>query len=160
MAFLKLYNYKKQNLAVSLFCIFGKNKLIIMKKFLFITTLLIGANLFAQDWEYVTSGEDNNKFYYKPNTDDTAWIKEVSEKLVNYDTDKGKNKKTIDGYRVTLYKFDCSKRQIGGIQIITYSKLGKILKTYTLPEYLVQMNYVVPESIGESILNSFCKETY
>lgn len=127
-----------------------------MKKFLFITTLLIGANLFAQDWEYITSGEDNNKFYYKPNTDDTAWIKEVSEKLVTYDKDQ----KTIDGYRLTLYKFDCSKRQIGGIQIITYSKSGKMLKTYTLPEYSVQMNYVVPESIGESILNSFCEKTY
>lgn len=131
-----------------------------MKKFLIIAAILIGANLFAQDWEYITSGEKNNKFYYKPNTDDTAWIKEVSNKLSYYETNKEQSKKIIDGYQITLYKFDCSKKQIGGIQLITYSKSGKVLKTYTFPEYLIEMNYVVPDSIGESLLKSFCKKTY
>lgn len=120
--------------------------------------LFVGANLFSQDWEYVTTGEDNTKYYYKPNTSTTAWIKEESDKIMYYPTNKIQSKKIIEGYQITLYKYDCSDKQMGIIQITTYSKLGKVLKSSKVNEYLVDMNYVIPDSVGESILNSFCNE--
>lgn len=128
-----------------------------MKRFLFLIMLFIGANLFSQDWEEILKGNES-KYYYKPNTDKTGWIKEVSNKIAYYPTKKDQSKKIIDGSKIILYKFDCSNRQIGIIQIITYSKSGEIVDTYRINEYLVEMNYVIPDSIGEGLLDSFCRD--
>lgn len=126
-----------------------------MKRFLLLMTLLCGADLFSQDWREIAIGNDS-KYYYKPNNDKTGWIKEVSEKLVYYSANTDKSKKIIDGYQISLYKFDCSEKQIGILQMTTYSKSGNVLKTLKINEYLVEMNYVIPDSIGEGMLDSFC----
>lgn len=102
--------------------------------------------MFSQDWEEILMGNDS-KYYYKPNTDKTGWIKEVSDKTAYYSTNKAQSKKIIDGYKIILYKFDCSEKQIGILQMTTYSKSGKVLKTTKINEYLVEMDYVIPESI-------------
>lgn len=127
-----------------------------MKRFLFLITLFIGSSLFSQDWEEILKGNES-KYYYKPNANQTGWIKEVSDKITYY-TNKGQTKKIIDGSKIVLYKFDCTNRQIGIIQIITYSKSGNIVNTYKINEHFIEMDYVVPDSIGEGILNSFCRE--
>lgn len=127
-----------------------------MKKIVLLLTLLIGANLFSQDWEEILKGNDN-KYYYKPNTDTTAWIKETSDKMAYYPTNS-KNKKIIDGYKIVLYKFDCSEKQIGILQMTVYSKSGKVVSSAKISELFVEMNYVIPDSIGEGMLNLFCEK--
>ncbi|MDR6157027.1 mRNA deadenylase 3'-5' endonuclease subunit Ccr4 [Chryseobacterium sp. SLBN-27] len=126
-----------------------------MKKIILLLPVFITTNLFSQDWKEILAS-DNHKYYYKPSTEKTAWIKDVSEQTEYYPANN--NKKIIDGYKIILYKFDCSEKQIGVLQMTTYSKSGKVLNTTRINEYLVQMDYVIPDSIGEGILDSFCHD--
>ncbi|WP_345989314.1 surface-adhesin E family protein [Chryseobacterium sp. Chry.R1] len=127
-----------------------------MKRSLILLPLFIGANLFAQEWKYVTATDDGTIYHFKPNNDNTAWIKQTSNKIEYYPDNKVGSKKTTDGYKILLYKFDCSKKQLGMIQVTIYNKDGKYLNNFETKEFLVEMSYVVPDSVGENILNAMC----
>lgn len=119
-----------------------------MKKILLLFALLISCNvLFAQksEWELIAEGVDSTMYYYKPNTKNTAWIKVVEEKNKNVE------------YLINLYQFDCDERKIGVVQVVSY-KNGKVLNSTTLKSYEIEMRYVVPESIGETLLLYFCHD--
>lgn len=119
-----------------------------MKKILLLFALLISCNiLFAQksEWKLIAEGADSTMYYYKPNTKNTAWIKGV------------KAKRKDDEYYITLYQFDCEERKIGAVQDITY-KNGKVLNNVVLKSYEIEMGYVIPESIGETLLLYFCQD--
>ena len=96
-------------------------------------------------------------YYYKLNSYNTAWTKEISKKTKYYPT-RSETPRIIDGYQINLQKFDCSEKKMGIIQITTYSKSGKVLKTSKSTDYYVEMNYVIPDSLGESLLNAFCSK--
>lgn len=123
-----------------------------MKKILFITTLFITNCLIAQEWISIGKDSNGDEYYYKPNTNYTAWIKQISTKISYYSN----GKKQIDGYTIQLMKFDCDDKKIGLIQSTTYSKQGKPVNSFDIDDILVKMNYVVPDSLGEDFLNTFC----
>ncbi|WP_322969505.1 surface-adhesin E family protein [Faecalibacter sp. LW9] len=126
-------------------------------KIILLFFLSFGCNLFAQDseWNYIGTGTDKTKYYFKINSENTAWTKEESKETVYF----VKNlKKTIDGYHLSLWKFDCDEKQIGIVQKNTYSKDGKLIDNISLKSYEVEMDYVVPDSIGESLIKSFCEK--
>lgn len=128
-----------------------------MKKILLLLSLLVFSLSYSQDWKLIfeTGGVF---YYYKPNTKSTAWIKAVSDKTEYYQTRTSKTPKYVDGYRLTLWKFDCDSKQIGLIQVNVYSKEGKLMSKIAEKEYLVDMEYVTPDSAGEGFLNAFCNE--
>ena len=111
-----------------------------------------------REWQYITTDSENREFYFKSNSYNTAWTKEVSSKITYFPDNKIQNKKIIDGYQITLYKFSCSEKKLGVGQITTYSKMGTALKTSRLDEYEIEMDYVIPDSIGEELLESFCNK--
>ncbi|WP_366940736.1 hypothetical protein [uncultured Chryseobacterium sp.] len=39
----------------------------------------------------------------------------------------------------------------------TYSKKGKLLNNISMNEYLVDMNYITPDSVGEVIFEVLCE---
>lgn len=45
---------------------------------------------------------------------------------------------------------------MGITQLITSSKSGEVLKTTKIKDDLVEMDDVLPDSVGESFLQSFC----
>ena len=71
--------------------------------------------------------------------------------------DNGKNK-TVDGYQLNLWLFDCEEKQIGVVQTTTYDKSGNVLGTLNIKSYEIEMQYVNPNSLGENFLQAFCKK--
>ena len=125
-----------------------------MKTILFLFVILFGENLVAQEWKYITTGTDGTEYYYKPNTSKNAWIKQVSSKTTYYS--KAGLKKTVDGYSITLWKFDCEEKKIGLVQCSTYNTNGETLNTVTFKDYEIEFTYPIPGSTGESMINAFC----
>ncbi len=128
-----------------------------MKKLLLALTLFLFSISYSQEWKLI-SENDASSFYYKPNTDDTAWIKEFSKKIKYYPSKSSMDTKYIDGYQLSLYKYNCSSKKMGLLQVNIYSKDGKLLNSYETNEYLVDMKYVTPDSIGETFFNVFCSK--
>jgi hypothetical protein len=127
-----------------------------MKKIIILISLINFSFCYSQDWKLLHESPELGTYYYKPNNYQTAWIKIISEKTEYYPSKTTANKKTVDGYKIVLWKFDCRDRKIGVIKSTTYSKDGTVLESYNKNEVLVDMDYVNPDSIGESLLNNFC----
>jgi|GEM_PF-1303623 len=127
-----------------------------MTKLLLALSFFVFSFSYAQDWKYIFE-INNQRYYYRPNTKNTAWIKDVSKETKYYKKDST-GLEIIDGYTLTLWKFDCENKQIGPVQINVYSNEGTLLNNLSENEYLVDMKYVTPESSGERFLNEFCNK--
>lgn len=125
-----------------------------MKKILLLLSLLLFSISYAQDWKFLFK-EPNKTYYYKPNTKNTAWIKIVSNKIEYY---QSRVLKSVDGYKLMLYKFQCDPKKIGIKQIIVYSKKGKLMRNMAEKDHLIEMSNVTPKTNAELFLNVFCKE--
>jgi hypothetical protein len=129
-----------------------------MKKVLFLVFFLVTSFCYSQvqDWEIIGES-DGSTYYYKPNNNRTAWVKVVSLNTKYYPTKSSTIPKTIDGYKILLWKFDCDEQKMGIVKSTTYSKDGKFLDSYSENEILVEMDYVNPDSVGEALLKTFCR---
>lgn len=129
-----------------------------MKKILFLITFLATSFSYSQvkDWEFILESE-NGTYYYKPNNNRTAWVKVVSDKTKYYPKETYPKAKIIDGYVMALWKFDCDEQKMGIVKSTTYSKDGKSLDSFSEDENFVDMDYVNPDSVGEALLNTFCR---
>lgn len=127
----------------------------IIKHIIALAIFLITNLLYSQKtWlPVITSFEPEEKTSMALHTKNTIWIKKVS-KNVEYHTRQGK--KVVDGYELILYKVDCDSRKLGLIQIAVYDKEGKNVNNTKLEDYEVEMDYVIPESIGETYLDTYC----
>jgi hypothetical protein len=99
---------------------------------------------------------NNDVYYYKSNTSSTAWIKVVSEMTTYYASDDDVKPIVVEGYKVYLYKFSCSSKKLGVLKTIVYSKEGKPIDSTSTDEFLVDMEAVKPNSVGEEMLFHFC----
>lgn len=126
-----------------------------MKKIVLLLALFAFSFSYSQDWKQLFESKEGI-YYYKPNTNNTAWVKLVSDKSVYYTKNDRTNAKTVDGYTIILYKFDCISKKIGVIKSTVYSKEGDVLDSYKIDERIVEMDYVDPESKAERLLISFC----
>ena len=77
------------------------------KQTLIIIALLTISFSNSQEWELLTTNSDGQEIYTRPHSKNTAWFKTTPEQIP---TD---NNKTVEGYAVQLYKFDCRSKQIG-----------------------------------------------
>lgn len=125
-----------------------------MKKFFFLLLLLVFSLSYAQDWKLIFEADDV-AYYYKPNTKNTAWIKDVSDKT-EYEPEDSLETKVIKGYKVTLWKFDCTEEKIAPIQINTYSHDGKLLQEVQNEEDETAMFFVISDTVGERFFGVFC----
>ncbi|WP_379964893.1 hypothetical protein [Epilithonimonas sp. UC225_85] len=129
-----------------------------MNKLLLASGLSIFSLSYAQDWKYIFEN-NTDTFYYKPNTENTAWIKVISGKTEYYPkTSTGL--KVIDGYVLTLWKFDCENKKAGLIQWNAYSKEDSFLVSFQQNTYLLEMVYAIPDSLEQGFLGVFCSNEY
>ena len=126
-----------------------------MKQTLLFLLIVFSIKTYSQNWEQILQTEQE-EYFYKPNTRNTAWVKVVSEKT-EYTSEKTLKNEIIDGYKMILWKFDCYEKKLGIIQAIIYSKDGKPLDSFKQNEILVEMDFVVPETVGEKLLYIFCE---
>ncbi|MCB0743365.1 MAG: hypothetical protein KDC67_05635 [Ignavibacteriae bacterium] len=127
-----------------------------MKQILVLILIVFSIKSYSQNWEQILQTEQE-EYFYKSNTHNTAWVKVVSDKI-EYLSDKTQKTVIVDGYKMVLWKFDCRQKQIGIIQALVYNKDGEVLNSFKQDEILVDMNYVVPETIGETLLYKFCED--
>ena len=111
---------------------------------------------YSQDWKLLSESK-NEITFYKPNTEKTVWVKIASDKTEYYPNNTSQKAVIVDGYRIVLFKFDCTTKKMGIIQSITYSNKGKILETFEKDDELIEMNYVTPDSNGETLFKVCCK---
>jgi|GEM_PF-5963722 len=109
--------------------------------------LLILANLTTQAQEWQNIGEDDKGMTYniKAHSPNKVWVKQ------SFPNDPSSKKS------ITLYLFNCDQKKLGEVQETLYDPDGGIEhSTGTTSDYIVQMNYVVPESMEEWILEAAC----
>lgn len=126
-----------------------------IKKTLALAFLIIINFVYSQKtWlPIVTSFEPEKKTFMALNTNNTILIKIISENILFHSP---QGKKIIDGHELILFKVDCDNRKLGLIQIAVYDKKGKIVNSTKLKDYEVEMDNVIPDSVGETYLDAYC----
>lgn len=137
-----------------------------MKAFILIISILfIGNSSFAQDWTFVGADKDGNKWYVKSSYvskdeyTNNGIIKIWTKKEILKETIK-KNGKSVTYSNVKelqLIFADCTERRIKFVSSVAYSAQGKVLNNWTLEDYEQEWNDVIPDSMGEAMLNKICE---
>lgn len=137
-----------------------------MKAFiLFISILFIGNSSFAQDWTFVGADRDGNKWYVKSSyvSKDEFTNNDIfkiwTKKEILKETIK-KNGKTLtysNVKEIQLIFADCTERRIKFVSSIVYSAQGKVLNNWSLEDYEQEWKDVIPDSMGEAMLNKICE---
>ena len=123
---------------------------------------LVSCGIFAApEWIYVDSSKgaafylDKNSISeppkYSSQATHKAWVKMVVHKDLIQDG------LAVGDYQMILNFAHCEDKTLGFKSITSYTKLKNGLwnnNSITIPS--VEMNYVVPSSIGEGILNTIC----
>jgi len=127
--------------------------------------LFFGQSVFCQDWIYVGTDKDGGKWYLK-----SSYVKKgdlsALEDGVKIWTKKESGKTTIKKGNKTftytnvkelqLIVADCTDKKIKIITSSVYNSQGKTIDSWTLKEYEQEWVDVVPESVGEMLLNKIC----
>ena len=111
---------------------------------------------FSQEWKLIDEGANGSETYIRPHSDNSAWIKKTKSD-VPLDYEKYGFDKTTEGYTLVLYRFDCRSLKLGVLASNFYNNEGEVKYSKQLKEYEIDMNYAVPETIGEFWLKSFCE---
>lgn len=113
------------------------------------------------DWKVVGTTKENiygidlnsismvNEYPYQKNK--KAWIKNV---IVN---DLTKDGMTVGDYNMVLEWANCDNRTLGYKSNTAYKKDGTVISNLSNSKSYVQMNDVIPGTIGESIFETICQ---
>ena len=138
----------------------------ILKKMFLLLFLLVGItslSFAASDWQFITNSDEKvygvdinsvgqvSEFPYQKYK--KAWIKSVIQ------SDLTKDGMTIGDYSMMLYWADCNAKTIGLKTITHYKNNGKVVSDKGFSNAYVQMKDVIPETIGEGILDGICGST-
>lgn len=137
-----------------------------MRSILIVITLLVfGQVTFCQDWISVGTDSDGGKWFIK-----STYVKKEgfgsSEGSIRIWTKKELNRKTIKkgGKSLTytnvkelqLIVVDCGDKKIKFVTTTVYNSQGKVIDSFTLEDYEQEWHDVVPDSIGEAMLDKVC----
>lgn len=121
---------------------------------------------FCQDWILVTSDKDGDKWYVKDSyvkkegfsdldNQFRIWTKrEVKKKTIKK---AGRSVIYLNVKELQLIVADCNDRKMKVVTTIIYDSQGKVIYNSTLQEYEQEWIDVVPDSIGEAMLDKICK---
>lgn len=128
-----------------------------------VCVLILGAisNLsFAADWKYITYSDENlygidinsisqvTEYPYQKYK--KAWIKSAIQ------NDLTKDGMTVGDYTMMLYWADCNAKTIGLKAATPYKNDGKVIPNKSFSTSYVSMKDIIPDTIGEGILDSIC----
>jgi hypothetical protein len=135
-----------------------------MKTFLILFSLLfLGQKSVAQDWILVGSDSDGDKWYIKSSyvSKDNygggikLWVKkEVKKTTIKK---KGQSFTYINAKELQLLVADCSERKLKFVASTLYNSQGKVVNNWTLEDFNQEWLDVVPDSIGEIMLEKICE---
>lgn len=126
-----------------------------------VLVLGLSSNLsFAADWKYINYSDEHvygidinsisqvNEYSYQKYK--KAWIKNVIK------NDLSKDGMTVGDYSMMLYWADCNTRTLGLKTSTSYKSNGKVIPNYSFSNSYVSMQDVIPETIGEGIIDAIC----
>ncbi len=128
--------------------------------------LLIGLTSFCQDWILVGTDTEENKWFvkssyvkkegfYEAGDQIKIWIKREMKKTTI--KKNGKSLVYTNVKELQLLVADCSDRKIKLISSSTYDSNGKAIHSWTLQDYEQEWIDVVPDSMGEVMLDKICE---
>lgn len=79
----------------------------------------------------------------------------MAKKLTYYKN--GKANTLLNGFEVDLAEYDCSEKRNRLLSYVFYNSKGSVVSDYEFEDYETKWNTVVPESIGEMLLNKVCE---
>lgn len=120
----------------------------------------------TQDWIFIDSSVNSDILYIKSkyltkrqdfenNTIIKVWIKREAKVATIV-----KNGKVIKVYNVRilqLKEYNCTQRQTNIISQTVYNSQGKIIDSFQFQDYEQKWTDVIPESIGEAVLDKVCE---
>lgn len=133
-----------------------------MKSILFTVVIsLISVKSFSQDWVFICENSFGAKTYVQSRyvkketlsgiSFITIWVKSISPRM----TIKGVDKVYKNTATLILYMINCQDKKMQTDKMIIYSSTGEMLQSLT--DIGGSWQYVVPDSIGESIVEYVCK---
>ncbi|KAB7732001.1 hypothetical protein F5984_07225 [Rudanella paleaurantiibacter] len=131
-----------------------------MKSLFIILFTFLVTHSSAQDWIYVSTGVNHDKFYIKlggvtENGYLKVWTKTLKKSL-KY-TKRGKNYSIPNGFVIDLNECDCKNRRSRFLSGVYYSSKNIVVHSEDVDEYDLKWFYVSPDSIGEKILDIVCQ---
>lgn len=123
-----------------------------MKRLILICGLLASSFSFGADWVFVTSSQNNSKYYidydyYK--YDKTLNTSELWYKV----EDVGVSKPYTE--RKVLTKYNCKDKESKDLSIVTYFPTGNVKDTYS-SNYYSEYKTIFPDTVGEDLYNVAC----
>jgi hypothetical protein len=127
--------------------------------------LFAGHSSFCQEWVYVGADTDGDKWYVKssyikkegfnnPADEIRIWTKKELKKTTI--KKNGKSLTYTNAKELQLIVVNCTDKQIKFVTTTVYNSQGKVIDSYTLEEYEQEWVDVVPDSMGEAMLNKIC----
>lgn len=138
-----------------------------MKSFVIgLAFILFGKVSLCQDWYYVGVDKDGDKWYVKSSyvkkEDDYGsgenikiWTKKELKKTTI--KRKGKSLTYTNAKELQLILANCSDKRIKVITTTVYNSQGNVIVNYTYEDYEQEWIDIVPDSVGESVLNKICE---
>lgn len=134
-----------------------------MKKLLISSLCMLATVSYASDWVWVGKNAEYAVFIspssVKNIQKDTkspiyqqAWFK------MHIQNDLTKDGLRVGDYKLRLYQFDCAQQQMGLVYSVDQNK--KDNKTITDQPKTIDMNPVVPESMGQAFMDIICSGQY
>ncbi len=118
------------------------------------------SGVFAQNWSYIGSDVSGGKYYIRVNGTteygyQKAWTKTIKSVLTYYKA--GRNYTLTNGHCIDLNECDCKNRRYRVSSYVYYNSKGILVHTYNVPSYAQEWSDVVPDSVGEAILEAACE---
>lgn len=121
---------------------------------------LISSVVYGQDWQYAGSSDSGDKYFLKNSSvtiegNKKVWSKRIG-KTITY-TKGGKKYTIVNGHMLALHEYNCEQRQSKLLSAAFYNSKGTLVYSLTIQEYLTEWTDVVPDSIGEMLLEKVCE---
>jgi hypothetical protein len=130
-----------------------------LRTIIFLSILFFSKNSFPQDWIYVGSSVNGDKYYVRNsainNYSKKIWSKQVSKSMTYKKA--GKTYTLVNGYCVDLKEYDCSGRQSKLISFAYYDSKGNVVFSMQFQDYESEWHDVYPDSVGEMLLDKVCE---
>jgi hypothetical protein len=99
----------------------------------------------------------NSTYISNENSVVKIWIKTITVKEIIKSKNNSKSKKKIKTEKKFLYDFDCANNKIRILYGIFYNSSGEVTDKYNPDEYEIPWEIVIPDSLGEYLLNKSCE---
>jgi hypothetical protein len=127
--------------------------------------LFLGLTTFCQDWVSVGADTDDNKWYVKSTYVKKdlysgggikIWTKQESKQMT-ITTKSGETVKLTNAKELQLIVVNCKERKMKLVSSTVYNSQGKMVSNLTLQDYEQDWIDVVPDSMGEAMLDKTCE---